>query len=244
MQDKVFFITGGARRIGAAIVRELHACGGNIVLHYRGSEDAARALADRLNKLRPSSVKLLQADLLAIDSLPDVITQAARCWGRLDGLVNNASSFFPTPIGKITLSAWNDLVGSNLQAPLFMAQAAAPWLTETRGAIVNIADIHAERPMKAHTVYSIAKAGVVAMTASLAVELAPRVRVNAVAPGVNLWPAEFSETLREQILETVPLGRPGTPEELAEVVRFLLAEASYITGQVINVDGGRSIVLP
>lgn len=245
MQNKAVLVTGGARRIGAQLVRELHGSGANIILHYHRSKEEALALAEELNQPRPGSVVTLPADLLDTVGLVDFMQQAAAVWGRLDGLVNNASSFFATSIEAVSEAAWQDLIGTNLKAPLFLAQAAAPWLGESRGAIVNITDIHAERPMRDHVIYSIAKAGLVAMTRSLALELAPRVRVNAVAPGSNIWPEGevFSRERRASIMASIPLARTGTPEDMAVVVRFLLNEAHYITGQVINVDGGRSIAL-
>lgn len=245
MQDKVILITGGARRIGAAIVRRLHAAGGKVMLHYRRSATAAEALADELNQIRPGSVEIVQGDLLDIAALPALVEATLLRFGRLDGLVNNASSFFPTPLGSIDLAAWDDLIGSNLKAPLFLCQAAAPALRASGGAIVNIADIHAERPMREHVVYSIAKAGLVALTRSLARELGPQVRVNAVAPGTNVWPegdSVFDAAARQQILASVPLQRGGEPDDIAYAVQFLLG-APYVSGQVLAVDGGRSVTL-
>ena len=246
MQGKVALVTGGAKRVGAAIVRQMHEAGYNIMLHYRSSATEARALAAELNLQRPDSVALAQADLLNISGLPVLVQQTVSRFGRLDALINNASSFFPTPVGDIDEHGWQDLIGSNLKAPLFLAQAAAPELRRTQGAIVSIADIHAERPMRQHVVYSIAKAGLVAMTRSLARELAPEVRVNAVAPGANLWPdgeSVFDEVARQRIVSTIPLKRIGEPTDLARTIRFLITDAPYITGQIIAVDGGRSIYL-
>lgn len=245
MQGKTALITGGARRVGAGIVRELHANGWNIVLHYRSSVREAGVLADELEEARPGSVALCRLDLTRTSRLPELVESAVVHFGRLDALINNASSFLAEPVGAITEAAWDDLIGSNLKAPLFLAQAAAAELAKVGGAIVNIADIHAERPMAGFPVYTIAKAGVAALTRSLARELAPRVRVNAVAPGVNLWPesaTEFDDAERARILATIPLGRNGTPADIAQAVRFLL-EAPYLTGVVLPVDGGRSLWL-
>lgn len=246
MQRKVALVTGGAKRVGAAIVRQLHGAGFNVMLHYRSSAAEARALAAELNLQRPGSAAITQADLLNIAGLPVLVQQTVQHFGQLDALVNNASSFFPTPVGEITEEAWLDLVGSNLKAPLFLAQAAAHELRKTHGVIVSIADIHADRPMKNHVIYSIAKAGVVAMTKSLARELAPEIRVNAVAPGANIWPdgeSVFDAVARQRIVSTIPLKRVGEPDDLARTILFLVQDAPYITGQIIGVDGGRSIYL-
>ncbi len=245
MQGKVVLITGGAKRVGAAICRRVHGAGANLMLHYRASGGEARLLQAELNHARPNSVALIQADLLETAKLPSLVEQTLHTFGRLDYLVNNASSFFPTPIGEIELDNWNDLIGTNLQAPLFLAQAAAPALRKAGGAIVNIADIHADRPLKSYVVYSIAKAGLIGLTRSLARELAPEVRVNAVAPGPVLWPDDesFDELSRQRIISHTPLKREGTPEDIAGAVHYLLAEALYVTGQTINVDGGRNIAI-
>ena len=245
MQGKVILITGGAKRVGAAICRRMHAAGTNLMLHYRASGGEARLLQAELNHTRPNSVALIQSDLLETAKLPSLVDQTLQTFGRLDFLVNNASSFFPTPIGEIELDNWNDLIGTNLQAPLFLAQAAAPALRKAGGAIVNIADIHADRPLKSYVVYSIAKAGLIGLTRSLARELAPEVRVNAVAPGPVLWPDDesFDELSRQRIISHTPLKREGTPEDIAGAVHYLLAEATYVTGQTINVDGGRNIAI-
>jgi len=245
VQGSIVLITGGAKRVGAAICRRLHAAGANLMLHYRQSAGEARLLQAELNHVRAESVALIQADLLDLKALPAMIDQTLHTFGRLDGLVNNASSFFPTPIGDISPEAWDDLIGTNLRAPLFLAQAAAPALKKAQGAIVNIADIHAERPLKNFVVYSIAKAGLVGMTRSLARELAPEVRVNAVAPGPILWPddASFDELSRQRIISHTPLKREGEPDDIAKAVHFLLAEATYVTGETISVDGGRHIAL-
>ena len=245
MQGKTVLITGGAKRVGAAICRRLHAAGANLMLHYRASAGEARLLQAELNHARPSSVALIQADLLDLPKLPSVVEQTIQTYGRLDALVNNASSFFPTPVGEISEAAWNDLIGTNLQVPLFLAQAAAPALRKSQGAIVNLSDIHAERPLKNFVIYSIAKAGLAGLTRSLARELAPDVRVNAVAPGPILWPDDesFDELSRQRIISHTPLKREGTPEDIARAVHFLLADANYITGETINVDGGRNMAI-
>ena len=245
MQGKVVLITGGAKRVGAATCRRLHSAGANLMLHYRVSAGEARLLQAELNHQRKDSVALIQADLLDIAKLPAMVEQTVQSFGRLDALVNNASSFFQTPVGEITAAAWEDLIGTNLRAPLFLSQAAAPALKKSLGAIVNITDIHAERPLKNYVVYSVAKAGLVGLTRSLARELAPEVRVNAVAPGPILWPDDetFDELSRQRIISHTPLKREGTPEDIAKAVHFLLAEATYVTGETINVDGGRHVAL-
>ena len=245
MHGKVVLITGGAKRVGAAISRRLHAAGANLMLHYRASAGEARLLQAELNHTRPSSVALIQADLLDIAKLPSLVEQTLTTFGRLDALVNNASSFFATPIGDITPALWDDLIGTNLRAPTFLSQAAAAPLKRTQGAIVNITDIHAERPLKGYVVYSLAKAGLSGLTRSLARELAPEVRVNAIAPGPILWPDDdqFDELSRQRIVSHTPLKREGTPDDIARAVSFLLMDAPYVTGATIAVDGGRQITL-
>ena len=245
MQGKVVLVTGGAKRVGAAICRRLHAAGANLMLHYRASAGEARLLQAELNHQRKDSVALIQADLLDLGKLPSLIDQTVQIFGRLDALVNNAATFYQTPIGEISNDDWESLIGADLRAPLFIAQAAAPALKKTQGAIVNITDIHAERPLKNYVLYSVAKAGLVGMTRSLARELAPEVRVNAVAPGPILWPDDetFDELSRQRIISHTPLRREGTPEDIAKAVYFLLVEATYVTGETINVDGGRHIAL-
>jgi len=246
MHGKVVLITGGAKRVGAAIGRLLHASGANLMIHYRSSVDEARALQDELHALRPDSVALIQADLLDVSGLPSLINQTVASFGGLDVLVNNASSFYPTPIGTITMKDWDNLMGSNLIAPMFLSQAAAPELRKRRGCIVNIADIHAERPMKSYVVYSVAKAGVVGLTKSLARELGPHVRVNAVAPGPIMWPEDdpnFDEVSRQRIVSHTILKTAGGPDDIARAVRFFAIDAPYVTGQVLAVDGGRNAKL-
>jgi pteridine reductase len=246
MQDGAVLITGAARRIGAAIARGLHAAGANVVLHCHRSRAEAERLAADLNAARPGSCAIVQADLLDLERLPGLVEEAAEAFGRLDGLVNNASSFYPTPFGAIGAGEWDDLMGSNLRAPLFLAQSAAPLLREARGAIVNLIDIHAERPLKDFVVYSVAKSGLAGLTRSLALELGPEVRVNGVAPGAILWPdgdEHFAPSERSRILEQTPLARIGSPEDVAGAVKYLLFDAPFVTGQIIAVDGGRTLHL-
>ena len=246
MQGKVVLVTGGAKRVGAAICRRLHGAGANIALHYRSSAHDALALQAELNALRPDSVLCVQADLLNLPDLPKLVSDTVKHFGRLDALVNNASSFYPTTLEEVNETHWNDLLGTNLKAPLFLAQAATGELRLRKGAIVNITDIHAERPMQGHLLYSVAKAGLVALTKALAQELAPHVRVNAVAPGVIMWPEQGDwddGARRKQIVAHTLLKREGEPDDIAQTVLFLLGQAPYITGQVIAVDGGRSINL-
>jgi len=243
MQDTpVILITGAARRVGAEIARTLHAGGARVVLHYRSSASEAAALAATLNGLRADSAWTVQADLKD-DGAPEALAAAVLGrHGRLDGLVNNASSFFPTPLGQIDAAAWTDLIGSNLKGPLFLSQATAPTLRECRGAIVNIVDIHAERPLRHYPLYCAAKAGLLGLTRALALELAPEVRVNGVSPGAIDWPedGQFPPAEREAIIRHTLLGRPGSPADIARTVRFLMFDAPYITGQILAVDGGRS----
>lgn len=242
LTDKVALITGSARRIGAAIASALHEQGANVVIHYRNSGDAATALADQLNGTRSDSALAIQADLSDTARLPDLVERVVAWRGRLDILVNNASSFYPTPPGEITEEQWEDLVGSNLKAPLFLSQAALQELRKAHGSIVNIVDIHARRPLRHHTVYGPAKAGLAMLTLSLAKDLAPEVRVNGVAPGAILWPEdELDDAAKESILRQVPLGRTGDPADIAGCVLYLVCDAPYVTGQIIAVDGGRSI---
>jgi pteridine reductase len=237
-------VTGGARRIGAAIARRLHAAGAAVLIHYRDSDADAARLEAELNSLRPKSAVRVKADLLAPIAPRALVAAASDAFGRLDVLVNNASSFFPVALGAIEASHWEELVGSNLRAPLFIAQAAAAELARREGAIVNIVDIHAERPLKGYPLYSVAKAGLAALTRSLALELAPGVRVNGVAPGAIAWPedGQFPPAERERIVATTPLQRIGSPEDIAEAVHFL-ACARFVTGQILAVDGGRSLFL-
>lgn len=235
-------VTGGGKRVGAAICRRLHAAGASIALHYLSSVNEAQALQDELNMQRPDSAAVFSADLLELAALSGLIAQVITRFGRLDGLINNASSFYPTPLDGVDEAQWQDLLGTNLRAPLFLAQAAAAELRHRHGCIVNIVDIHAERPMHGHLLYSVAKAGLVALTRGLAQEMAPQVRVNAVAPGVILWPDNWEDQeQRRKIVAHTLLKREGEPDDIAKTVAFLIQDAPYITGQVISVDGGRSI---
>ena len=238
----VALVTGSARRIGAAIASALHAEGANVAIHYRSSADEADALVTRLNNSRENSAMSIRADLLDTPALPQLVDEVAAWHGRLDILVNNASSFYPTPPGTITERQWDDLVGSNLKAPLFLSQAALPELRKSGGSIVNLIDIHARRPLRNHPVYGPAKAGLAMLTLSLAKDLAPDVRVNGVAPGAILWPEdEMTDATKQSILEQIPLGRAGDPADIADCVVWLVRDAGYVTGQIIAVDGGRSI---
>ena len=246
MQDRAVLVTGAARRIGAAISRHLHAAGARVALHCNRSRTEADALAAELNATRAASAAVVQGDLLDVASLSRIVDEAARAFGRLDGLVNNASSFYATPMGKIGEREWNDLMGSNLRAPLLLSQAAAPRLREAKGAIVNIVDIHWERPLASFVVYSVAKAGLAGLTRSLALELGPEVRVNGVSPGAILWPEggkHFDEGEKRRIEEQTPLARIGSPEDVAGAVKYLLFDAPFVTGQILAVDGGRGIHL-
>jgi pteridine reductase len=244
MQGKTVLVTGGAKRVGAAIVRRLHAAGANVAIHCRASLYDALALRAELNEQRPDSAITVQADLLDIATLPRVIEEVVQQFGQLDALVNNASSFYPTPLESMSEQQWNDLLGTNLKAPLFLAQAAAAELRRRHGCIVNIVDIHAELPMHGHLLYNIAKSGLAGLTRSLAQEMAPQVRVNGVSPGVNLWPESAmwqDEEKRRKLIAHTLLKREGEPDDIAKTVQFLIADAPYITGQIIAVDGGRSI---
>lgn len=238
----VVLITGAARRVGAEVVRRLHAEGFDIALHFHRSVDEASTLAASLNAVRADSVLTIAGDLGDDARLPGIVDDAARWHDRLDALVNNASTFLPTPVGTATVAQWDTLFASNARAPFFLAQAAAPWLTKANGAIVNMADIYAERPLRAHTIYGMAKAALVAMTQSLALELAPAVRVNAIAPGAILWPEHGkSGEDRADMVAATPLQRVGNPDDIAETVLWLLRDARFVTGQMIRVDGGRSL---
>lgn len=242
LDGKWALVTGGARRIGARVVERLHETGCNVAIHFRHSRDEAQALADRLNGIRANSVLLVQADLHQTDKLAPLIADVTDKTGRLDVLINNASSFYPTPLGSITEAQWNDLVGSNLKAPLFLSQAAWPFLRDSRGVIVNIVDIHARRPLRNHIVYGSAKAGLEMLTKSLAREMAPEVRVNAVSPGAILWPEEgMNANIQQKIIDETPLARSGNPDDIADCILYLVRDATFVTGQNIAVDGGRSL---
>lgn len=246
LNNKVVLITGGAKRVGAAICRELHACGAQLMIHYRSSTSEARALQAELNLLRANSVAIIQGDLLNIAVLPSLIQETVKHFGKLDVLINNASSYYATEIGAITEDNWQDLMGSNLKAPMFLAQAAATELRKNHGCIVNITDMHIERPKKGYVVYSVAKAGLVTLTKSLAHELSPEVRVNAVAPGPVQWPEnnpQFNEVYRQRVISQTLLKKIGEPKDIAKAVKFLVADAPFITGHVLAVDGGRGLNL-
>ena len=242
LEGCIALVTGAARRVGAEIATQLHAAGADVCVHYRNSGEDAANLVAHLNRSRADSAAAFQADLLDTASLPALIAAVMDWRGGLDILVNNASTFYPTPLGEISEADWDDLVGSNFKAPLFLSQAAAPSLRERRGSIVNIVDIHAQRPLRDHLVYGPAKAGLAMVTRALAKELAPEVRVNGVSPGAILWPeGGMSETAKTSILEQVPLARPGDPADIAGCVLYLVRDATYVTGQIVAVDGGRSI---
>ncbi|HWJ06333.1 MAG TPA: pteridine reductase [Steroidobacteraceae bacterium] len=240
--DRCVLVTGGARRLGAAIARRLHAGGASVAVHYRSSAAEAAALIESLNDTRAGSAAAFACDLRDLDALPRLVTDVVERFGRLDVLVNNASSFYPTPVGTITASQFADLIDTNLRAPLFLSQAAAPALRDARGLILNMADIHGERPLRQHTAYSAAKAGLVMLTKSLARELGPEIRVNAIAPGPILWPEHgMTDDLRREIVSKTALGRSGSPEDIARAAWFFAAEAPFVTGQVLAIDGGRSL---
>jgi pteridine reductase len=242
LRDQVVLITGGARRVGAEIARTLHAAGANVFIHYRASAAAAIALADEFNKARAHSAAIHAAHLMNAEAPDKLVAAALLEFGRLDILINNASSFYPTPVGQISQPQWDDLIGSNLKAPLFLSQAAAPSLRAQRGLIINMIDIHALRPLKAHLVYSVAKAGLAMLTRALARELGPEVRVNGIAPGPVLWPeGDMDDALKREIIDKTALKRHGTARDVARAALFLAKDAPYITGQIIAVDGGRSI---
>jgi pteridine reductase len=242
LAGRCVLITGGAKRLGAATARRMHGAGASIVVHYHRSAAEARALVAELEAVRPGSAHAVCADLLDIAALPGLVEAAVQRFGRLDVLVNNASTFYPTPVGSITPAQFEDLIGTNLRAPLFLSQAAAPALRETGGLIINMVDIHAKRPLKAHPVYSSAKAGLVMLTRSLARELGPEIRVNGIAPGPVMWPEQpMDETLKGEIVGKTALKRTGSPDDIARTALFFAADAPYVTGQIIAVDGGRDI---
>ena len=242
LDGKVILVTGAARRIGSTIVTRLHENGGRVAIHYRGSAQEAETLADSLNEKRADSAATFQADLLDTQAIPALIDNVVAWGGRLDVLVNNASTFYPTPVGEITEENWTGLVVSNFKAPLFMSQAAAPHLKDAGGAIINIVDIHGQRPLRDHPVYGPAKAALAMLTRALAKDLAPEIRVNGVSPGAILWPETgMSDSAQQAILEQVPLRRPGSPDDIAGCVLYLVRDAHYVTGQIVAVDGGRSV---
>jgi pteridine reductase len=238
----VALITGAARRVGAEIARRLHAAGYDLALHCRNSRAALDDLLAELEAARPRSTLALQADLAKVETLPDLVDAALERFGRLDALINNASTFEPTPLGSATPAQWDQLFASNARAPFFLAQAAAPALGNARGCIVNLVDIYAERPLARHPVYCMAKAALAMMTRALALDLAPLVRVNGIAPGAILWPEAGKTTLEQQtLLARVPLARAGSPQDVAAAVLWLLRDAPYVTGEIVRIDGGRSL---
>jgi len=242
LADRCVLVTGGAKRLGAAIARKLHAAGASVVVHYRSSREAADSLVAELEAMRAGSAVATAANLHDVEGLPGLVDSALARFGRLDVLVNNASTFYPTPVGTITPAQFDDLIGTNLRAPLFLSQAAAPALRAAEGLILNMVDIHAQRPLKAHPVYSAAKAALVTLTRSLARELGPQVRVNAIAPGPVLWPErDLEDALKTEIVAKTALQRSGSPDDVARAALFFAAEAPYVTGQVLAVDGGRSL---
>lgn len=245
LAGKVILITGAARRLGAATARHLHALGADVAIHHRGHGEDADALVADLNRVRADSAHALALELGEIDAFPAFVERVLAWHGRLDGLVNNASEYYPTPLGSITGDAWSELMVSNLKAPLFLSQAVAPALKKSQGAIVNIVDIHAERPMKDYVVYNTAKAGLAGLTRSLALELAPEVRVNGVSPGPIEWPSggQLDAGEQQRILAATPLKRTGGADAVARAVGFFFADASFVTGQILAVDGGRSIYI-
>ena len=240
MAEPVALVTGAGRRVGARIARELHAAGMSVAVHCHRSREDAERLREAFEAARPGSATVVAADLLASGAAEEVVAAAEERWGRLDVLVNNASSFYPTPVGEVTEAEWRDLVGSNLAAPFFLAQAAAPLLRAARGCIVNIADVYGHRPLAGHPVYSAAKAGLVMLTRALAVELGPEVRVNSISPGAVLWP-ENEDPGRRRIIDAIALKRSGDPGDIARAALFLVRDAPYVTGQDLAVDGGRLI---
>lgn len=242
LADRCVLITGGAKRLGAAIGRRLHAAGASLVVHYHQSRTSADALVAELEARRQGSALAVRANLHEVERLSELVGAAVARFGRLDVLVNNASTFYPTPVGTITVAQFDDLVGTNLRAPLFLSQAAAPALAASRGLIINMVDIHGRRPLRAHPVYSAAKAGLVMLTRSLARELGPEVRVNGIAPGPVMWPErDLEDSLKAEIISKTALKRSGSPEDIARAAHFFAVDAPYVTGQVIAVDGGRSL---
>ena len=240
--QRVALVTGSARRIGAVIARHLHAHGYRLALHAHHSTEELQALAFDLESERPGSVLAVQADLRDAQALPELVDEVVAHFGRLDALVNNASNFFPTPFGQVQVEQWDALLAVNARAPFFLAQAAAPHLRKQRGAIVNITDVHASQPLPEHPAYSVAKAALEMTTRALALELAPHVRGNAIAPGAILWPEQGkSEAAKQKLMERTPMARTGTPHEIAAAVRWLLDEAGYVTGQTLRLDGGRGL---
>ncbi len=244
LSGKVIAVTGGSRRIGAKIVRLCHAAGANVLIHYHQSAVAAEALCSELNGLRCDSASTIAGDLRLETTYPLLLRAIAARWGRLDGVVNNASVFYPTPITTVSTDLWDDLLDVNLKAPFFLSLCLAPLLRVARGSIVNIADAHLTRPLREYSVYGIAKSALIMMTKTLAKELAPEIRVNAIAPGIIEWPEgdhKPSQRDQDKIMKEIALARMGTSDDIAQAVIFLLAQAAFITGEIIKIDGGRSL---
>jgi pteridine reductase len=242
LTGRTVLVTGAARRLGAALARGFHAHGANVCIHFHRSAPEAEQLCRSLNELRAGSATTFGADLLDVAALPRIVGHATTTFGRLDVLINNASTFYPTPVGKVTPADWEDLFGTNLRAPFFLAQAAAPALAREHGLIINMIDIHAQRPLPGHPVYSSAKAGLALLTRALARELGPAIRVNGIAPGPILWPeAGMDEALKQEIVSKTLLKRSGAPEDIVRAALFFAQDAPYVTGQILAIDGGRSV---
>jgi pteridine reductase len=239
MNSKTVLITGAAKRIGATIARDLHAHGMNIIIHYHTSEVEAIQLKDSLNTIRPNSADIIQGNLLEVNFYNNFISKILDITGGLDVLINNASLFYPTPVGNTSQHQWNEIIGTNMMAPFFLAQSCRQLLSQNKGCIINITDIYGEQPLKNHSVYSAAKAGLIMLTRSMAKDLGPDIRVNAISPGSIIWPKNISEEQKQKVLSETLLQRSGTPNDIAEAIRFLIEKADYVTGQVINIDGGR-----
>lgn len=242
LEENVAFLTGSAKRVGAVVAKILHKQGMNIVVHYRSSSDDAEALKAELNLLRPRSCEIIQGELLEVQQCQEVIERSSRFFRRLDVLINNASTFYPTKIGEVREKHWDDLIGVNLKAPFFLSQSAVPFLKENQGSIINMVDIYADRPLKGFAIYNIAKAGLTMLTKTMARELGPDIRVNGIAPGVILWPDEGTkESSQKKIIARTALKREGDPEDIAKAMLYLIRDADYMTGQILTVDGGRTL---
>jgi pteridine reductase len=242
LTGRAVLVTGAARRIGAAMARGFHAHGAAVCIHCHQSIGEAEHLRDELNRQRADSAAIVTADLLDVNAMPAVVTAALKAFGRLDVLINNASTFYPTPLGTVSPAQWDDLMGTNLRAPFFLAQAAAPQLRATKGVIVNMIDIHAQRPLPGHSVYSTAKAGLAMLTRALARELGPDIRVNGIAPGPIMWPESGMDArLQKEIVAKTLLKRSGATEDVVRAALFFVKDAPYVTGQILAVDGGRSV---
>lgn len=241
--EKVVLITGGAQRIGAAIGQAFHQAGFNIIVHYRTSNTCAQLLVDSLNHQRPDSAIAFSADLNDLCAIKQLAKDSTAAWGRLDVLINNASNFYPTPIGECDEAQWHDLMNSNVKGAFFLSQALIPALKKNAGTIINMVDIHSERPLKNHSLYCMAKAALAMMTKSLAKELGPDIRVNGISPGAILWPEQddFGQVQQENIIDRIALDRAGEPNDIAHTALFLAVQAPYVTGQIIAVDGGRTL---